>query len=35
MPKEEELEGTKLPGLQNPSDHMMIAAKFEYNEVYL
>jgi endonuclease/exonuclease/phosphatase family metal-dependent hydrolase len=29
MPKEEDLEGTKLPGLQNPSDHMMIAAKFE------
>jgi endonuclease/exonuclease/phosphatase family metal-dependent hydrolase len=29
MPKEKDLEGTKLPGLQNPSDHMMIAAKFE------
>jgi endonuclease/exonuclease/phosphatase family metal-dependent hydrolase len=29
IPKEEELEGTKLPGLQYPSDHMMIAAKFE------
>jgi mRNA deadenylase 3'-5' endonuclease subunit Ccr4 len=29
MPKEEDLEETKLPGLRYPSDHMMIAAKFE------
>jgi mRNA deadenylase 3'-5' endonuclease subunit Ccr4 len=29
MPKVSDLEVTKLPGLRNPSDHMMIAAKFE------
>lgn len=29
MPKEEDLEETKLPGLRSPSDHMMIAAIFE------
>jgi endonuclease/exonuclease/phosphatase family metal-dependent hydrolase len=29
VPREEELEEKKLPGLQYPSDHMMIAAKFE------
>jgi mRNA deadenylase 3'-5' endonuclease subunit Ccr4 len=28
VPAEEELEETKLPGLRNPSDHLMIAAEF-------
>jgi mRNA deadenylase 3'-5' endonuclease subunit Ccr4 len=29
IPKEEDVEEAKLPGLRYPSDHLMIAAKFE------
>jgi hypothetical protein len=29
VPPESELEAAKLPGLRNPSDHLMIAAKFK------
>jgi mRNA deadenylase 3'-5' endonuclease subunit Ccr4 len=29
VPKSEELEASKLPGLQYPSDHLMIGAKFD------
>jgi len=29
VPKDEEVEATRLPGLRYPSDHLLIAAKFE------